>query len=130
MCKFHSFGILFIFITNSIKSYIKLSFLEITEGPWKRARLMVICIETLLFKILFHDFRMMYSFKDVLDFFLKMYIHWCKFICLLLSFWPTRDHIGRSIRISNPVMTSSVGGAKGCSDHRFRARPQPTLPNC
>ena len=34
---------------------------------------------------------------------------------------PTRDHIGRSTRNSNPVMTSSAGGAKGCSDHRFCA---------
>ena len=32
-------------------------------------------------------------------------------------------HIGRSTRNSNPVMTSSAGGAKGCSDHRFRAPP-------
>ena len=31
--------------------------------------------------------------------------------------------------LSNPVMTSSAGGAKGCLDHRFRA-PQPILPNC
>ena len=53
--------------------------------------------------------------------------------CLLLSSsnkfgvfsscWPTRDHIGRSTGNSNPVMTSSAGGAKGCSDHRFRAPP-------
>ena len=45
------------------------------------------------------------------------------------SCWPTRGNIGRSTRISNPVMTSSVGGAKGCSDHRFRAPPVqlPTL---
>ena len=39
------------------------------------------------------------------------------------SCWPTRDHIGRSTRNSNPVMTSSAGGAKGCSDHRFCAPP-------
>ena len=47
----------------------------------------------------------------------------------LSSYWSTRDHIGRSTRNSNPVMTSSAGGTKGCSDHKFRA-PQPTLPNC
>ena len=42
----------------------------------------------------------------------------------LFSFcWPTRDHIGRSTRNSNPVMTSSAGGAKGCADHRFCAPP-------
>ena len=35
----------------------------------------------------------------------------------------TRDQIGRSTRNSNPVMTSSVGGAKGCSDHSFHAPP-------
>ena len=35
------------------------------------------------------------------------------------SCWPTRDHIGRSTRNSNPVMTSS--GPKGWSDHRCRA---------
>ena len=39
------------------------------------------------------------------------------------SCWPTSDHIRRSTRNSNPVMTSSAGGAKGCSDHRFRAPP-------
>ena len=33
------------------------------------------------------------------------------------------DHIGRSTGNSNPVMTSSAGGAKGCSDHRFCASP-------
>ena len=33
----------------------------------------------------------------------------------LSSCWSTRN--------SNPVMTSSAGGAKGCSDHRFRAPP-------
>ena len=33
------------------------------------------------------------------------------------------SRIGRSTRNSNPVMTSSIGGAKGCSDHRFRASP-------
>ena len=32
-----------------------------------------------------------------------------------------RDHMGRSTRNSNPVMTSSAGGAKSCSDQRFRA---------
>ena len=37
------------------------------------------------------------------------------------SYCPTRDHIGRSTRNSNPVMTSSAGDAKGCLDHRFRA---------
>ena len=41
----------------------------------------------------------------------------------LSSCWSTRDHIGRSTRSSNPDMTSSTGGAKGCSDHRFRAPP-------
>ena len=30
---------------------------------------------------------------------------------------------GRSTRYSNPVMKFSAGGAKGCSDHRFRAPP-------
>ena len=30
---------------------------------------------------------------------------------------------GRSIRNSNPVMISSAGGAKGCSDHIFCASP-------
>ena len=39
------------------------------------------------------------------------------------SCWPTRDHIGRPTRKFNPVMTSSAGGAKGLSDHRFRAPP-------
>ena len=38
-----------------------------------------------------------------------------------LSCWPTRDHIEWSIRNSNPVMTSSKGGAKGFLDHRFHA---------
>ena len=33
------------------------------------------------------------------------------------------DPRGRSTGITNPVMTSSAGGAKGCSDHRFRAPP-------
>ena len=48
----------------------------------------------------------------------------CLFVIFfLLSCWSTRDHIGRSTRNSNPVMTSSVGSAKGCSDHRFRAPP-------
>ena len=32
-------------------------------------------------------------------------------------------HIERSIRNSNSVMTSSAGGVKGCSDHRFRVSP-------
>ena len=40
-----------------------------------------------------------------------------------LSWWLTRDHIGRSSRNSNPVMTSSTGDAKGCSYYRFRAPP-------
>ena len=44
-------------------------------------------------------------------------IDWWHFF--LLSCWSTRDHIRRSTRNSNPVMTSS----KGCSDHRFRAPP-------
>ena len=44
------------------------------------------------------------------------------FFVLFLSYWPTRDHIGRHTGNSNPVMTSSAGGAKGCSDHRLRAR--------
>ena len=35
-------------------------------------------------------------------------------------FYPA-DPRGRSTRNSNPVMTSSTGGAKGCSDHRFHA---------
>ena len=47
-------------------------------------------------------------------------------VFFLSSSWPTRDHIGRSTRNSNPVMTSSTGGAKGCLDHRFRA-PQAHL---
>ena len=34
-----------------------------------------------------------------------------------------RDHIGRFTGNSNPVITSSAGGAMGCSDHRFRAPP-------
>ena len=29
----------------------------------------------------------------------------------------------------NPVVSSSAGGAKGCSDHRFPVHPQATLPN-
>ena len=37
--------------------------------------------------------------------------------------------IGRRTGISNPDMTSSAGGAKGCSDHRFRAPPAYTA-NC
>ena len=46
----------------------------------------------------------------------------CRFF---VSFcWPTRDHLWRSTRNSNPIMTLSAGGAnKGCSDHRFRAPP-------
>ena len=32
-------------------------------------------------------------------------------------------HIGRSTGNSNLVMTSSAGGAKGCSDHRLHAPP-------
>ena len=32
-----------------------------------------------------------------------------------------------SHRNSNPVMTSSADGAKGCSDHRFRAPPAYTV---
>ena len=47
----------------------------------------------------------------------------------LSSSWFMRDHVGRSTRNSSPVMTSSAGGAKGFSDHRFHAT-QPTLPNC
>ena len=45
------------------------------------------------------------------------------FFLLFLSCRPTKDHIvERSTRNPNPVMASSVGGAKDCSDHRFRAR--------
>ena len=33
----------------------------------------------------------------------------------------------QGITNSNPVMTSSAGGAKGCSDHRFRALPDYTV---
>ena len=47
----------------------------------------------------------------------------CFFGSFFQSCWPTRDHIGRSTGISNPVMTSSTGVAKGCLDHRFRAPP-------
>ena len=38
-----------------------------------------------------------------------------------------RGQIGRSTRNSNPAMTSSAGGAKGCSDHRFDAPPAYTV---
>ena len=41
----------------------------------------------------------------------------------LSTCWFTRDHIGRSTRNSSPVITSCTDGAKGCSDHRFRAPP-------
>ena len=41
--------------------------------------------------------------------------------CFVSSCWPTRGHAGRSTEDSNPVMTLSAGGAKGWSDHRFRA---------
>ena len=44
-------------------------------------------------------------------------------IFFLLSCRSTRDHIGRSTGNSNPVMTSSTSGAKGCSDHRFCGPP-------
>ena len=40
-----------------------------------------------------------------------------------LSCCPMRGDIGRSTRNSNPVMTSSTGDAKHCSDHGFRAPP-------
>ena len=43
-------------------------------------------------------------------------------IFFVSSCWPTRDWIGRSTGNYNPVTTSSAGGAKGCSDHRFCER--------
>ena len=43
------------------------------------------------------------------------------------SCWPMTDYIGRSSRNSNPVMTSSTGGAKGFVDHRLRAPPASTV---
>ena len=45
------------------------------------------------------------------------------FFLFFSSCWSTRGHIGRSTRNSNPIMTSSAGGAKGWSDHRFRSPP-------
>ena len=36
------------------------------------------------------------------------------------------SHPGRSTRNSDPVMTASAGGAKGCSGHKFRAPPAHT----
>ena len=52
-------------------------------------------------------------------------VHNCSSIrpFFLLSCWSTRDYIGRSTRNSNPVMTSSAGGAKDWPDHRFHAPP-------
>ena len=54
----------------------------------------------------------------------KAGVHFSVFF--LSSCWSTRDLIVRSTRNSNPVMTSSAGGVKGCSDHRFRAPPATT----
>ena len=34
-----------------------------------------------------------------------------------------KDPMKRSTGNSNPVVTSSAGGVKGCSDYRFRAPP-------
>ena len=52
----------------------------------------------------------------------------CAVILVFVSSWlPARGHIGRYAGISNPVITSSAGGAKDCSDHRFRAPPAYTV---
>ena len=63
-----------------------------------------------------------FTLRLILPFSLSLYFSKV-FFSFLLSCWSTRDHIRRSTRNSNPVMTSSAGGAKGCSDHRFRASP-------
>ena len=58
----------------------------------------------------------------------------CSFHCvhfmentLLFCFILLRGHIGRSIRNSNPVMTLSAGGTKGCLDHRFCSPSTPQV---
>ena len=48
------------------------------------------------------------------------------FFSILLTYEGSHREIYRNFK---PSLTSSAGGAKGCSDHRFRA-PQPTLPDC
>ena len=52
----------------------------------------------------------------------KFYVMVVEWFALIFysSCSPTRGHIERFTRNSNTVMTSSAGGAKGCSDHRFR----------
>ena len=45
-------------------------------------------------------------------------------VSVLLSFFrSTRDHIGRSTRNFNPVMTSSAGGAKGGAEGTITQGP-------
>ena len=39
------------------------------------------------------------------------------------SRWSTRGHIRRSAKNSNPDMTLSESGARGCLDHRLRILP-------
>ena len=57
---------------------------------------------------------------------LSKWANWHSFKPFFQSFWPTKDNIGRSTGISNPVMTSFAGGAKVTGS----VHPQPTLPNC
>ena len=67
-----------------------------------------------------------YFFK-IFYFLLLLYNFFSAFTRVKLFFLSscssTRDHIGRSTRNSSLVMTSSAGGTKGCSDHRFHASP-------
>ena len=55
----------------------------------------------------------------------KVFIIANSFVGCLTFILLTREgsHREVSTRNSNPVMTSSTGGTKGCSDHRFRAPP-------
>ena len=49
--------------------------------------------------------------------------HIARLLMFFQPCWPTRDHIGKPTRNSNPVMTSSADDAEGLSDHRFHAPP-------
>ena len=61
----------------------------------------------------------MYLFIDFSKFtFLMHSLPVLLFVCFVLL-----THIRRSTGNSKPVTTSSAGGAKGCSDHKFRAPP-------
>ena len=53
-------------------------------------------------------------------------LRWSPLFSILLTHEGSHREAYRDFQ---PSLTSSAGGAKGCSDYRFRA-PQPILPNC